>query len=141
MTKTPRRGPAGPAATSTRLERAASTNPLDRVLAGMTERAKAAKKRASVKPTPRSAASAKGKAATASTPGTFAHLRPDPASPPAAAAPCKQTLVDTLMSARAKLGRGPAAGKAPAPAPTAAVAPPTGFAAKIAAAKRKLGRS
>lgn len=151
--KTLRRGPAGPAATSTRQPAAASINPLDRVLAGMAELAKAAKAakamkgRASAKPTPPSAAApAKRKASIACAPGTFAHLRTAPAAKPAAAAPRKQSLVDTLMSARAKLGRGPAADKgthAPPPAPSASApaAPPTGFAAKIAAAKRKLGRS
>lgn len=165
-TKTPRRGPAGSAADTTRAP-TAGTHSFARVLAGTVALAKAnrgnRKGRAKTAPgateTKPSAATSKGKHRAPSTAqakgvglsrkgvgsGSFGHLRPiggtAAAPPPATKPPRAATFSDKLASAQAKVGRGTANAGA-----TATTTPPTpgtrpgGLLDKLRAAKRKLGR-
>jgi len=157
-TKTPRRGPAGPAADTTRAP-TTGTHSFARVLAGTVALAKAnaGKKKGKAKTAPGAAetkpsAAAKGKhrtpgATTAKSlsSGSFGHLRPTggaAAAPPPAAKPQRAaTFLDKLASARAKLGRGTAnAGATATPAPATPGAGSGGLLDKLRAAKHKLGR-
>ncbi|WP_294292101.1 hypothetical protein [uncultured Sphingomonas sp.] len=156
-TKTPRRGPAGPAADTTRAP-TTGTHSFARVLAGTVALAKAnaGKKKGKAKTAPGapeekpSAAAPKGKHRTPGTApanrvglGSFGHLRPTgstaPAPTPATKPPRAATFSEKLASARAKLGRGTAnAGATTTPATPGARS--GGLLDKLRVAKRKLGR-
>ncbi|WP_322965666.1 hypothetical protein [Sphingomonas fuzhouensis] len=158
-TKTPRRGPADPAADTTRA-RKPGAHSFARVLAGAVALAKAnaGKKTGKAKTAPGAAetkpgaVASKGKhrtpgATTAKSlsSGSFGHLRPTggaSAAPTPAAKPKRAaTFSDKLASARANLGRGTAnAGTTAPPPPTTLGARSGGLLDKLRAAKRKLGR-